>query len=249
MLNARQQHCLKGIGIRQWVQRPAMRRITAAPETATESAVLAETIIPATTSTVKPAGRISADIEFNADSWNDINRAIHQCQNCDLASNCTQKVPGVGSLQADLMIIGEGPGHDEDLTGEPFVGRSGRLLDKILQSIGISRPQVFITNIVKCRPPHNRDPHKDEVKACDAFLRAQIKYIAPKIILSVGRVSAQSLLDTNDPVGKLITQNHRLADSNIPVKVTYHPAYLLRNPAAKATVWQDMKMLQRILKP
>ncbi|MFT5658571.1 MAG: uracil-DNA glycosylase family 4 [Gammaproteobacteria bacterium] len=222
-------------------------------ETIDEPVIVAEampavpTPTPLSTPSPQPVASIMPAIEFNLDSWDDINRSIHQCENCSLASSCTQKVPGTGNLQADLMIIGEGPGHDEDLKGEPFVGRSGLLLDKILQSIGLDRSQIFITNIVKCRPPNNRDPHKDEVKACDAFLRAQIKQIAPKVILSVGRVSAQSLLGSTDPVGKLIPQSHQLADSDIPVKVTYHPAYLLRNPASKAVVWQDMKTLQRML--
>ena len=143
--------------------------------------------------------------------------------------------------------LGQGPGQEEDIKGEPFVGRSGALLDKILLSIGIARSQIFITNIVKCRPPNNRDPHKDEIKACDAFLSAQIKQIAPKVILSVGRISAHSLLKTNEPVSNLITQSHQLTELNIPIKVTYHPAYLLRNPSAKSVVWQDMKLLHQML--
>ena len=181
------------------------------------------------------------------DSWDDITQSIHRCDLCELASNCTQKVPGVGNSQADLMIIGEGPGHEEDIKGEPFVGRSGQLLDKMLQAIGISRAQVFITNIVKCRPPNNRDPHRDEVQACNTFLQAQIKAIAPRVILSVGRISAHSLLNSTDPVGKLIKNIHQLPDSDIPVKVTYHPAYLLRTPSAKSIAWQDLKILHGIL--
>ena len=145
------------------------------------------------------------------------------------------------------MIIGEGPGHEEDIKGEPFVGRSGQLLDKMLEAIGISREQVFITNIVKCRPPNNRDPHRDEVKACNTFLQAQIEAIAPKVILSVGRISAHSLLHSTDPVGKLIKNIHQLPNSDIPVKVTYHPAYLLRTPSAKSIAWQDLKILHGIL--
>lgn len=261
LITARQQHCLKGIGIRQWVGRTSMPQrspdqapvaeIIAVNETRASVPVQVPTPAPTSTSTPElvPVANIIPKIEFNLESWDNINQSIVQCQNCNLASACTQKVPGIGNPQADLMIIGEGPGHDEDIKGEPFVGRSGVLLDKILQSIGISRSQTFITNIVKCRPPNNRDPHRDEVKSCDAFLRAQIKKISPKVILSVGKVSAHSLLDTSESVAKLITQNHQLADSGIPVKVTYHPAYLLRNPAAKAVVWQDMKLLQRMLNP
>jgi DNA polymerase len=186
-------------------------------------------------------------IDIPLDSWDAVNRSINQCQSCELARNCIQKVPGVGNQDADLMIIGEGPGHDEDIKGEPFVGRSGQLLDKMLAAIGINRAQVFITNIVKCRPPNNRDPHVDEVQTCDRFLKAQIKLINPKVILSVGRVSAHSLLHCSDPVGRLIKDIHQLSGTDIPIKVTYHPAYLLRTPSAKAIAWQDMKTLHRIL--
>jgi len=258
MLTTRQQHCLKGIGIRQWVDRSSMPLRVPDLDTVVELEAASADIapvaatqahVPASTPALVPVANIIPKIKFNLDSWDNINQSILQCKNCNLASACTQKVPGIGNLQAELMIIGEGPGHDEDIKGEPFVGRSGVLFDKILQSIGISRSQVFITNIVKCRPPNNRDPHKGEVEACSAFLRAQIKYISPKVILSVGKLSAHSLLDTSKSVAQLITQNHQLTDSDIPVKVTYHPAYLLRNPAAKGIVWQDMKLLQRILKP
>lgn len=249
MLTAKQQYCLKGIGIRRWVERSST---SARVEDALVPAV-EESLAPAVSTKVLPmelSEAVSSGpalTETGLDSWEDIVASIHQCDSCDLAKNCTQKVPGVGNQQADLMIIGEGPGHEEDIKGEPFVGRSGQLLDKMLQAIGISRSQVFITNIVKCRPPNNRDPHRDEVQACNTFLRAQIKQLSPKVILSVGRISAHSLLQSTTPVGKLIKEIHRLPDSDIPIKVTYHPAYLLRNPSAKSIVWQDMKILHRIL--
>jgi DNA polymerase len=181
------------------------------------------------------------------DNWDAIIGAIQQCSACELSQNCTQKVPGVGDREADLLIIGEGPGQDEDIRGEPFVGRSGQLLDRMLAAIGIAREQVYITNIVKCRPPNNRDPKSEEAQQCRVYLDAQIKQIAPKVILAVGRVSAQTLLDSNLPVGKLIQQIHQLPGTEIPVKVTYHPAYLLRSPAAKAIAWQDLKLLHRML--
>ncbi len=246
MLSARQQHCLKAIGIRRWQKSPAIVESSAKNEVL-EKKIPPVTIAPAPVS--KPSAPVIQKpvIEIPFDNWDAITHSIHQCEACELASNCTQKVPGVGDQAADVMIIGEGPGHDEDIKGEPFVGRSGQLLDKMLAAIGISRGQVFITNIVKCRPPNNRDPHRDEVQACSQFLRAQVKQIKPKIILSVGRISAHSLLNTNEPVGRLITNLHQLPDSDIPVKVTYHPAYLLRNPSAKAIAWQDMKTLYQIL--
>ena len=248
MLSARQQHCLRGIGIRRWQKSPAAINLSADQSEIADSVPAAVSVTP--TSEPKPSSSVVPGrpiVEIPLDNWDAITQSIHQCEACELASNCTQKVPGVGDQSADVMIIGEGPGHDEDIKGEPFVGRSGQLLDKMLAAIGISREQVFITNIVKCRPPNNRDPHIDEVQACNQFLRAQVEQIDPKIILSVGRISAHSLLNTTQPVGRLIKELHQLPDSNIPVKVTYHPAYLLRNPSAKAIAWQDMKMLYQIL--
>jgi len=245
MLSPRQQHCLKGIGIRQWVGRTAG---SPAPEVIDT----AEITGTPTTEVIQEARPEVPDVPAapppKLDTWDNIIDSIHRCEACELSQNCTQKVPGVGSAQAEVMIVGEGPGHEEDLKGEPFVGRSGQLLDKMLLAIGLSRSQVFITNIVKCRPPNNRDPHAKEVKACEPFLQAQIKQIAPRVILSVGRVSAHHLLNSTSPVGKLLDQIHQLPGSDIPVKVTYHPAYLLRNPSAKSIAWRDMKILHRMLK-
>lgn len=190
---------------------------------------------------------VEVPVPAKLDSWDSIIESIHGCTACELAQNCTQKVPGVGNRQADLLIVGEGPGHDEDIRGEPFVGRSGQLLDRMLAAIGIAREQVYITNIVKCRPPNNRDPKQLEAQHCRAFLEAQIEQLAPKVILSVGRVSAHNLLASNLPVGKLIQKMHKLPGTEIPLKVTYHPAYLLRNPSAKAIAWQDLKLLHQML--
>jgi len=248
MLSPRQQHCLNAIGIRRWQKAPPLTEAIVETEPKAKSIpVILPVPTPASEPEVNTQVLKKPVIEIPLDNWDAITHSIQQCQACELASNCTQKVPGVGNQQADVMIIGEGPGHDEDIKGEPFVGRSGQLLDKMLAAIGISRPEVFITNIVKCRPPNNRDPHVDEVQACNQFLRAQVKQIKPKVILSVGRISAHSLLNTNQPVGRLIEELHQLPDSDIPVKVTYHPAYLLRNPSAKAIAWQDMKTLHQIL--
>ncbi len=244
MLSRRQQQCLKGIGVKQWLARSASRSTAEAiqsPKVVAQENVEIIEQTPAETPVI-----VSKPVKL--DSWDDITQSIHQCQACELANSCTQKVPGVGDREADLMIIGEGPGHEEDLKGEPFVGRSGQLLDKMLRAIGIARSQVFITNIVKCRPPNNRDPHINEVKACESFIQAQIKHIAPKVILAVGRISAHHLLNCTTPVGKLIDQVHHLPGSDIPLKVTYHPAYLLRNPSAKSIVWRDMKNLHKMLK-
>jgi uracil-DNA glycosylase family 4 len=256
VLNENQQHCLRGIGIRQPPRaHSAASNIVAEVGIPTIAPVKTEPLIPATVirhidpvitnpDPVPTAG----PVVLNLGSWDDINQSIQSCSACALAQNCTQKVPGTGSKTADLMIIGEGPGHDEDIRGEPFVGRSGQLLEKLLASIGLDRDSVFMTNIVKCQPPNNRDPKPEEIAQCGQFLEAQIKSISPAIILSVGRISAHSLLGTTQPIGRLLNDMHQLPGSEIPLKVTYHPAYLLRNPAAKSLAWHDMKMLYAHLK-
>lgn len=249
MLTPLQQHCLRGIGIRQWTGRPAVNHVLESdPPKALLEVPQTEVVSKETVQHSEPREpAVNVTPPPKLDSWDNITHSIHQCEACELSQNCTQKVPGVGNRQADVMIIGEGPGHEEDLKGEPFVGRSGQLLDKMLLAIGLSRGEVFITNIVKCRPPNNRDPHTKEVKACDAFLKAQIQQISPRVILSVGRISAHHLLNSTSAVGKLIAQTHKLPGSDIPLKVTYHPAYLLRNPSAKSIAWQDMKILHQML--
>jgi uracil-DNA glycosylase family 4 len=269
MLTARQQHCLNGIGIDAWTERRAssgkkseaepvaeilttgemedVRRFAQRPEAAHDQPIanFSSDENNAPLASVAPVDE--TPVPARLDTWDSIIAAIEGCQACELAQNCTRKVPGVGSRQADLLIVGEGPGHDEDIRGEPFVGRSGQLLDRMLAAIGFAREQVYITNIVKCRPPNNRDPKQFETQQCRAFLEAQITQLAPKVILSVGRVSAHNLLASNLPVGKLIQQMHKLPGTEIPLKVTYHPAYLLRNPSAKAIVWQDLKLIYQML--
>ena len=259
MLSSRQQQCLDGIGITRWRVREAEESASQPADPATEplsAQDLADIdqFIGAGEAQAQPVEAPETTPSTPArpqlpplDNWNTVVDCITQCSACELAQHCTQKVPGVGDRQADLLIVGEGPGHDEDLRGEPFVGRSGQLLDRMLAAIGIAREQVYITNIVKCRPPNNRDPRAEEALQCRTFLEAQIELIAPRVILAVGRVSAHNLLDSNLPVGKLIRDMHRLPGSDIPVKVTYHPAYLLRNPSAKAIAWQDLKLLHGLL--
>lgn len=184
---------------------------------------------------------------FDLDNWHNTLEAIEACHSCELANSCTRKVPGKGFTKADVLIVGEAPGHDEDIQGQPFVGRAGKLLDKMLWAIDVDPQKVYITNILKCRPPNNRDPKQEEVQACAQFLNAQIKLIQPKVIFSVGRISAQNLLRDQSPVGRLREREHVLPDTDIPLVVTYHPAYLLRNPPEKRKVWQDLKALRKIL--
>jgi len=154
----------------------------------------------------------------------------------------TQTVFGIGHRGADWLIIGEAPGKDEDLQGEPFVGRAGQLLNAMLLAVGLQREQVYIANILKCRPPNNRDPKADEVACCEAYLARQIALIRPRIILAVGRIAAQNLLKTDTPIGKLRGRVHHYGDTGIPVVATYHPAYLLRSPLEKAKAWRDLQL-------
>lgn len=172
--------------------------------------------------------------------WAALQERVAQCTQCgELVSNRTQTVFGVGNQQAKLMVIGEAPGADEDRQGEPFVGRAGQLLNAMLAAINLSREQVYIANILKCRPPNNRDPKPEEAAACSAFLQRQIALVQPKVILVVGRIAAQNLLHTDAPLGKLRGRLHHL-ESGVPVMVTYHPAYLLRSPQEKRKAWADL---------
>ncbi len=166
------------------------------------------------------------------------------CRLCKLAETRTQVVFGAGSAHAKVMFIGEAPGRDEDLQGQPFVGASGQLLTKIIEAIGFDRRHIFIGNILKCRPPGNRDPLPDEVDACKSFLRRQLAIIRPSIICCLGRVSAQTLLGTEDSLGKLRGTVHFY--EGIPVMATYHPAALLRNPAWKRETWNDVRRLRAL---
>ena len=170
--------------------------------------------------------------------WDELRTAVSGCTRCRLHETRTQTVFGVGNPAADWLIIGEAPGAEEDRRGEPFVGRAGRLLDEMLRAIGEARSSVFIANVLKCRPPNNRDPKPDESAACRSYLERQIELINPRIILAVGRIAAQQLLATDAPVGRMRGKVHRLGD--VPLIVTYHPAYLLRSPTQKRKSWDDL---------
>lgn len=176
--------------------------------------------------------------------WAELERAVKSCTLCPLHKTRTQGVFGVGNRAAQWMVIGEAPGADEDRQGEPFVGRAGQLLNSMLKAIGLPREQVFIANILKSRPPNNRDPKPEEVQACIPYLFRQIELVNPKLILCVGRIAAQTLLETDTPIGKLRGQLHRIA-GNRPMVVTYHPAYLLRSPGEKRKSWADLLLALR----
>ncbi len=176
--------------------------------------------------------------------WDELRDCVAGCTRCELSQSRTNTVFGVGHPDADWMIIGEAPGAEEDRRGEPFVGRAGQLLDQMLLAIGESRDSVFIANILKCRPPNNRDPKAAEAAACRGYLERQIALVRPRIILAVGRIAAQNLLGRDDPVGRLRGQAHEL--DGVPLVVTYHPAYLLRSPSQKQKAWSDLCLAARL---
>ena len=177
--------------------------------------------------------------------WSELRATVAACTRCRLHEGRTQTVFGVGNPDADWLVIGEAPGAEEDRRGEPFVGRAGKLLDQMLRAVGQSREEVFIANILKCRPPNNRDPRQDEADACRRYLERQIELVQPKIVLAVGRIAAQQLLGTDAPVGRLRGKLHYL--DKLPLVVTYHPAYLLRSPNQKRKAWDDLCLATRVL--
>lgn len=179
--------------------------------------------------------------------WDALRTQVIQCTACGLAKTRTQTVFGIGDRQAKLMIIGEAPGFHEDKQGEPFVGRAGQLLNAMLESIGLTREQVYIANILKCRPPDNRDPLPEEVKLCTPFLTKQIALINPTLLLAVGRIAAHFLLETKISLSQLRGKIHNFGPLNTPLIITYHPAYLLRNLRDKQKTYQDLQLAWRTL--
>jgi DNA polymerase len=183
------------------------------------------------------------------EQWEALRAEVLSCTRCSLHAGRTQGVVGVGNPQADWMVIGEAPGAEEDRRGEPFVGRAGQLLDAMLRAIGLSREQnVYIANVLKSRPPNNRDPRPEEVAACLPYLRRQIELVRPRLLLAVGRIAAQNLLATAESLSRLRGRVHRFGELNTPLVVTYHPAYLLRNPADKRKAWEDLKFARSVFR-
>jgi uracil-DNA glycosylase len=180
--------------------------------------------------------------------WDSLKAEVLSCKKCALHTTRTQGVFGVGNRRADWLIIGEAPGAEEDRQGEPFVGRGGQLLNAMLRAIGLPRETVFIANVLKSRPPGNRDPKPEEVAACLPYLMRQIALLQPKLMLAVGRIAAQNLLATDVSLGRLRGQVHTFGELNTPLIVTYHPAYLLRTPADKRKAWEDLKFARSVFK-
>jgi uracil-DNA glycosylase len=192
----------------------------------------------------KPAQSQSDDIQQQLDQ---IAKEVETCRKCDLGSLRTHSVPGEGNPHAQIVFVGEGPGENEDLQGRPFVGRAGQLLDRIIAAMGLKRNDVYICNIIKCRPPENRDPRPEEIISCLPFLKRQLELIRPKVIVALGAPAAKTLLETNKPIGQLRGKffDYYFEDFSPPIKLmpTFHPAYLLRNYSHenRMYVWEDMK--------
>ncbi|HJQ21768.1 MAG TPA: uracil-DNA glycosylase [Gemmatimonadaceae bacterium] len=222
--------------------REVLRNTGAAP---TQAHSDADVVVTPAGLTVGGSGQELFGALAHLESVDDVAGAIASCTRCPLYSTATNPVPGVGHPAADLMIVGEAPGQTEDETGLPFVGAAGQLLTKILAAVDLKREDVFIVNVLKHRPPGNRNPMPDEVTACSPFLFRQFELIRPKAILALGTFAAQTLLQTKLAIGKLRSQVHRF--HGVPLIVTYHPAALLRNPSWKRPTWEDVQLVRRIL--
>lgn len=249
-LDARQRAMLAEMGVRVWAPRaePAAE-VAAAPATPAQSpapapapavpstaAAVAERPAPPAPERLRPGGVAQMD-------WPALRAAVAGCEACGLCKTRRNTVFGVGDTAADWMVVGEAPGENEDLQGEPFVGAAGQLLDNMLRAVGRSRggegtQGAYIANVLKCRPPANRNPQPQEVAQCEPYLARQVALVRPKIIVAMGRFAVQSLLRTEEPIGRLRGRVHRY--EGVPVIVTYHPAYLLRTPADKAKAWADL---------
>jgi len=227
-----QRKYLNAMGIQVWERRnmPAEKTVGALPDSIAAA---------------PPSGKMQLK---SVSDWDVLRQQVSSCTACELHKTRTQTVFGIGDRNADWLIIGEAPAEEEDRQGEPFVGEAGQLLTAMLQAIGLKREQVFITNVLKCRLPNNRDPRSSEILQCDTFLRSQLALIQPKIILVVGRVAAQTLLKSDIAIGKLRGQVYQYGEREIPLVVTYHPAYLLRMPSEKRKAWNDLKLAVKIYK-
>jgi DNA polymerase len=252
MNRAARKEYLAALGLETWVVRttapqptmPAQPALPARPEMPARP-----NVVQAAPTASSPSAPIRADSSSReaAFDWAQLRERVAACTRCGLSGTRTQTVFGVGNQQAEWLVVGEAPGAEEDRQGEPFVGRAGQLLNAMLRAIGLAREQVYIANVLKCRPPHNRDPLGSETAECLPFLERQIELLKPKIMLVVGRIAAQNLLRTDAPLGRLRQQVHVFGDSRVPLVVTYHPAYLLRTPADKRKAWDDLKFARKVL--
>jgi uracil-DNA glycosylase len=246
-MNQRRLRYLQALEIDVW-----QRRAASMPQSASATVAVVEALTPVAPPdppVAKPSFPSSPGVVDGLSrsashlDWAALEQRVRQCTACELHRTRTLPVFGVGNRQARWMVIGEAPGADEDKQGEPFVGRAGQLLNSMLKAMGLAREQVYIANILKSRPPGNRDPKPEEVSACIGYLYRQIELVDPVLLLCVGRIAAQTLLNTDTPIGKLRGKLHALetgAPTSRPLIVTYHPAYLLRSPAEKRKAWSDL---------
>lgn len=250
-MDSRRLAYLKALDIDVWERRDRPRLLPepAGANVEIEREIPAESLATAVSQIVRADNEVSktqVGLAHSANlTWDQLERAVRDCQRCPLHQTRTQAVFGVGNRTARWLVIGEAPGADEDRQGEPFVGRAGQLLNSMLKAMGLAREQVFIANVLKSRPPNNRDPRSEEVRECIPYLYRQIELINPTLILCVGRIAAQTLLGTDSPIGKLRGKLHHLpsfesSGNPRPMIVTYHPAYLLRSPAEKRKAWGDL---------
>ncbi len=245
-LTNRQQEYLNAMGIDVWLPKGAIV-VEHAGEEVAPAVVEAAAAEPVTTAELPQSALASLDTDVSTLDWDALQTCVTECRLCELHKTRTQTVFGVGNRNADWLIIGEAPGADEDRQGEPFVGRAGQLLNSMLQALDLAREDVYIANILKCRPPQNRDPKAEEVAHCMPWLQRQIQLIQPKVILALGRIAAQNLLQTNTSLGRLRGRLHYIDMTPTPVIVTYHPAYLLRSPLEKRKSWEDLLLAKKTL--
>ncbi|MBG7601568.1 MAG: uracil-DNA glycosylase [Gammaproteobacteria bacterium] len=234
-LDQRRRQMLDAMGIQYWVRRdlPTGQHDEVVP--GREPLQESQESMPGETMQQLPA------------DWESLQLAVSNCRKCSLSQSRQNTVFGTGDQDARVMVIGEAPGEEEDRQGLPFVGRAGLLLNQMLLAAGLSRESVYIANILKCRPPGNRNPDAQEMKACHGYLQQQISLIQPEVILATGGVAAKSLLQSDEAVGRLRGRMHHYGESKISLLVTYHPSYLLRKPSEKAKSWQDLQLLMKQL--
>jgi uracil-DNA glycosylase family 4 len=248
VVNAHQVAYLRALGVDVYVPRsaPALLAMepaaTAAPPQpgAIAAAQASRPVAPAAQQPqAEPQQPAQPDVARDLD-WDSLRAAVAACQRCELHGTRTQTVFGVGNTNARWMFIGEAPGADEDRQGEPFVGRAGQLLTSMIRALGLQREDVFIANVLKCRPPGNRDPRPVEAASCRTYLERQVALVNPTLVVAVGRIAAQNLLATETPIAKLRGKVHAFGARSWPLVVTYHPAYLLRTPSEKRKTWHDL---------
>jgi DNA polymerase len=256
-MSAREQY-LQALGIDLWKPRTGGASLSPAPAAPPAPAATPALAQPPARSLADPAAveppvlaeppalpePAAPALPLDEPVWETLRTQVSGCTRCELSQTRTQTVFGVGNRRAELMVIGEAPGAEEDRQGEPFVGRAGQLLNSMLRAIGHSRETLYIANVLKCRPPGNREPKPGEVACCLPYLQQQVDMIQPRLLVAVGRVAAQNLLATDTPLARLRGRVHRFGARATPLIVTYHPAYLLRSPTEKRKSWVDLKFIR-----